>query len=103
MIKKCQRNTIQYGSKLKVCLRRNLVVDQRIMINTLKHDKYISYYILYTNFRYNKIPKDIEYCTCLSVILVDSFLVNSDKEYYPQMFLEECKYAIKNRKINKYN
>ena len=73
------------------------------MMNTLKHDKYISYDKLYTNFRYNKIPKDIEYCTRLSVILVDSFLVNSDKEYYPQIFLEECKYAIKNRKINKYN
>ena len=33
------------------------------------------------------------------VILLNSIFVNSDKEYYPQIFLEECKYEIKNRKI----
>ena len=54
---------------------------------------------LYTNFNYNKIPKDNEYGTCLSVILLDSIFVNSDKEYYPQIYLEECKYAIKRKKI----
>ena len=52
-----------------------------------------------TNFQYNRISKDKEYCTCLSVILLHSIFVNSDKEYYPQIFLEECKYVIKNRKI----
>ena len=36
---------------------------------------------------------------CLSVILLDSIFVNSNKEYYPQILLEECKYAIKNKKI----
>ena len=25
--------------------------------------------------------------------------INSNKEYYPQIFLEECKYAIKDRKV----
>ena len=44
----------------------------------------------------NIIPKDNEYCSCLSVS--DSIFVNSDKEFYPQIFLEECKYAIKNIK-----
>ena len=33
------------------------------------------------------------------VILLNSIFVNSDKEYYPQIFLEECKYEIKNKKI----
>ena len=47
----------------------------------------------------NKIPKDNEYWACLSVILLDSTFANSDKEYYPQIFLEECEYVIKNRKI----
>ena len=51
----------------------------------------------------DKTPKDNEYCTCLSVVLLDCILVNSDKEYYPQIFLEECKYAIKNKKNSKYN
>ena len=54
---------------------------------------------VYTNFQHNKIPKDNEYCACLSVILLDSIFVNSNKEYYPQIFLEECKYAIKDEKI----
>ena len=54
---------------------------------------------VYTNFQHNKIPKENESCTCLSAILLDSNFVNSDKEYYPQILLEECKYAIKNKKI----
>ena len=54
---------------------------------------------MYTNFQDNKIPKDNKYCACLSVILLDSIFVNSNKEYHPQIFLGECKYAIKDRKI----
>ena len=67
-------------------------------------DKYIKTRIktyhdrICTNFQHNKIPKDNEYCTCLSVILSDSIFVNSDKECCAQIFLEECKYAIKDRK-----
>ena len=69
------------------------------------NDKYIEAKIkicndkVYTNFQNNKIPKDNEYCTCLSVILLDSSFVNSNNEYYLQIFFEECKYAIKDRKI----
>ena len=48
---------------------------------------------VYTNFQHNKIPKDNKYCACLFIILLDSTFVNSNKEYYPQIFLE-CKYAI---------
>ena len=44
-------------------------------------------------------PQENEYCACLSVILLDSTFVNSSKEYYPQIFLKECKYAIIDRKI----
>ena len=71
----------------------------------MDNDKYIKTKIkiynenVCTNLHYNKIPKDNEYCTCLSVILLDSILVNSNKEHYLQIFLEEHKYAIKNRKI----
>ena len=32
-------------------------------------------------------------------ILLDSIFVDSSKEHYPQIFSEECKYAIKDRKI----
>ena len=69
------------------------------------NDKYIETEIkiydnrVYTNFS-NNIPKDNEYCVCLSVILLDSIFVNSDKEYYPQILLEECKYAIIKKIVN---
>ena len=56
---------------------------------------------VYTHFQHNKRPKHNEYCACLSLILLDSNFVNSDKEYHPQILLEECKYSIK--KNNKYN
>ena len=68
------------------------------------NDKYIKTKIkiyndkIYTYFQHDKIPKDNEYCTCLSVVLLDSIFVNSNKKYYPQIFLEECKYSIKNKK-----
>ena len=68
-------------------------------------DKYIKTKIkiyndkVYTNFQHNKIPKDNEYCACQSVIWLDSIFVNSNKEYYPQIFLEECKYTIKDKTI----
>ena len=52
---------------------------------------------VYTNFQHNEIPKYNAYFVCLSVTLLDSIFVNSDKEHYPQIHLEECKYAIKKK------
>ena len=43
-----------------------------------------------------------EYFTCLSVILLDSVFVTSDKEFYVPKLLEECKHAIK-KLINTIN
>ena len=69
------------------------------------NDKYIKTKIkiyndkAYANFQDNKTPKDNEHWACLSVILLDSIYVNSNNEYYPQIFVEESKYAIKDRKI----
>ena len=61
----------------------------------MHYDEYIKTKIkiyndrVYTNSQYNKTLKDNEYCTCLSVKLLDSIIVKSDKEYYPQIILEE--------------
>ena len=46
-------------------------------------------------------PKEVSHCNFLSMILTDS-VVEIDKNYYPQLFLEECKYIVKEKKINKY-
>ena len=51
-----------------------------------------------TNFYGNKIPEDNEYCTCFSALLLDS-VVKLDNDYYPQIFLKECKYAVKKKKV----
>ena len=35
-------------------------------------------------------------CMCLSMVLIDSVFKMS-KNYYPQVFLKECKYIVKKR------
>ena len=39
-------------------------------------------------------PKEVFQCICLLVILLD-FVFEIDKNFYPQVFLEECKYVFK--------
>ena len=36
-------------------------------------------------------PKEKAPCKCLSIIMIDS-VIKANKKYYPQTFLEECKY-----------
>ena len=90
---------------LKIWYKIKSLIEKELNSKPVYNDKYIKFkikiynYKVYTNFQHYKIPKDNEYCACLSVILLDSIFVNSNKEYYPQIFLEECKYAIKDRKI----
>ena len=58
-----------------------------------------------TNF-YNKkgskkIPEEKIPHKCLSIIILDSIIYAYEK-YYPQIFLEECKYAKENIKTKNY-
>ena len=53
-----------------------------------------------TNFHNNKIPKEGSQFIFLSVILID-FVFWTGKNYYPQVFSEECKYIIKQKIIPK--
>ena len=45
-------------------------------------------------------PKEGSHCICLSVILID-FVFKIGKNYYPQMFLEECKYIVKEKEVTR--
>ena len=54
-----------------------------------------------TNFRNNEIPKEGSQCVCLSVIFSDS-VSKKDRNYYPQVFLEEHKYVVKEKKKSKF-
>ena len=67
-------------------------------------DKYIKTKIkiyadnMITNFHNKKMPKEKAPCKCLSIIMLDS-VIKANKKYYPQIFLEECKYAQEKTKI----
>ena len=54
-----------------------------------------------TNFQNNKISKEGSQCICLSLVLIDS-VYRKDKNYYPQVFLEEFKYVVKEEKMSKF-
>ena len=54
-----------------------------------------------TNSLNNKIPKEGSQFICWSVILIDS-VFRTGKNYYPQVFLEECKYFVKGKKMPEY-
>ena len=46
-------------------------------------------------------PKEKAPCKCLSIIMLDSVL-KANKKYYPQTFLEECKYVQDKIKTKNY-
>ena len=46
-------------------------------------------------------PKEKVPCKCLLIIMLDS-VIESDEKYYPQTFLEECKYAQEKIKLESY-
>ena len=55
------------------------------------------------NFQGKETPKGDSSYKCLSLIMLDS-VVKVGKKYYPQAFLEECKYIkIKNKMFNYIN
>ena len=70
-------------------------------------DKYIKTKIkiyadsIVTNFHNKKIPKEKSQCKCLSIIILDS-VIKANKKYYPQTFLEECKYVQEKIKFENY-
>ena len=53
------------------------------------------------NFHNNKISKEDSQFFCLSVILIN-YVFRTDNNYYPEVFLEECKFIIKEKKIPKH-
>ena len=54
-----------------------------------------------TNFQGKNIPKGDSSYKCLSLIMLDP-VVKVGKKYYPQVFLEECKYVKRKNKMFNY-
>ena len=80
----------------EICNKIKSLIKKEFNCKPVYNDEYIKTKIkiynnrVYKYFQHNKMPKDNEYFTCLSVILLDSIFVNSNKEYYQQILLEEC-------------
>ena len=54
-----------------------------------------------TNFHNKKMPKEKAPWKRLSIIMLDS-VIKANKKYYPQTFLEECKYVQEKIKFENY-
>ena len=46
-------------------------------------------------------PEEKALCKCLSIIMLKS-VIKANKKYYPQKFLEECKYVQEKIKIESH-
>ena len=57
--------------------------------------------VIKTNFISDEVPKENKHYTCIACITIDS-VVKMEKKKYPQVYLEECKYRMKNTKITKF-
>ena len=70
-------------------------------------DKYIKTKIkiytgsMVTNFHNKKMPKEKAPCKYLSILMLDS-VIKANINYYPQTFLEECKYVQEKIKIENH-
>ena len=53
------------------------------------------------NFLGNDMPKENMYYTCIFKITIDS-VINFNKKYHPQVYLEECKYRTKKTQMSRF-
>ena len=94
MMKNFLKNIIKYGKKVE----KLMGIDFERKPTYSYDDKYIktkmktSADIIITNFHNKKIPKEKVSCKCISIIMLDP-VIESDEKYYPQTFLEKCKYV----------
>ena len=93
-----RENTMKLRKKVSNIIKKEF--DSELVYN----EKYLKTKIksyngkIYTNFHNNKILKEGSQCIFLSVLLVES-VYKEDKNYYPQVFLEECKCVVKEKKM----
>ena len=91
----------------EICKKPSSIIKKEFDSKPLYNEKYPKTKIksyngkIKTNFHNKKIPKEGPQFICISVILSDS-VCRKDKNYYPQTFLEECKYVVKERKTSKF-
>ena len=80
------------------------VLNVKFHSQPIYDDKYIKAKVktfnnaINTLFSGDEIPKERVHFLCISAICIDSVL-RKDKKNYPQVYLEQCKYKIKEREL----
>ena len=74
--------------------------DLRVSLYTMKK-KLQAKINVNTKFRNHKMPRERSDGIFLSVVLTDS-VFKMGKSYYPQVFLEECKYIVKEKDVTSH-
>ena len=57
--------------------------------------------VIKTNFLGNGVPKENIHYTCIACITIDS-VMKMEKENFPQVYLEGCKYKIKKIQMSRF-
>ena len=92
------KSIILFGINSALILTKNLIANLSTIKKIFK-TKIKCYSDEATDFYNNKIPNAGSDHTYLAVITIDSHL---DDNYYPQVFLKECKYIEKGKKVIKH-
>ena len=101
------KQLLEKYSKIREKVEKLMRIDFESKPVCADNDKYIKTKIkiytgsMVTNFHNKKIPKEKAPCKCLSIIMLDS-VIKVNKKYYPQIFLEECKYVQEKIKKESY-
>ena len=101
------KQLLEKYSKIREKVEKLMRIDFESKPVCADDDKYIKTKIkiytgsMVTNFDNKKIPKEKAPCKCLSIIMLDS-VIKVNKKYYPQIFLEECKYVQEKIKKESY-
>ena len=57
--------------------------------------------VIKTNFLGDEIPKENVHYACIACITIDS-VMKIEKKNYPQVYLEECKYKIRKKRMSEF-
>ena len=86
---------------IEICEKVNNIIKKEFDSERVYNKKYLKAKIKSYNGKINtNLPKEGSQYICLSVSLLDSFF-RTGKNYYPQVFLEECKCVVKEKQKNK--
>ena len=95
--KKCDKIWDAIKNKLKIKFHSEPVYEYKYLKGKVREFDGV----IKTNFLGNDISKENMHYTCIAFITIDS-IMKMDKKYFPQVYLEECKYKIKKIQMSRF-